>query len=84
MKVDPPFEFNENVRAVVLPDINFAPTPVATVTGWGALTEGGSSPSNLMKVDVPYVDDETCNRNYGGSVADSMVCYGEGGKDSCK
>ncbi len=48
--------------------------------GWGALTEGGSSPSNLYKVDVPYVDDETCNRQYGGSVAESMICYGEAGK----
>jgi trypsin len=84
MKVSPPFVFDEYVQAVVIPDVNFAPTAVATVTGWGALTEGGSSPTNLMKVDVPHVDDETCSTNYGGSTAPSMVCYGEGGKDSCQ
>ncbi|OXA49387.1 Trypsin-1 [Folsomia candida] len=59
--VSPPFEFNEYVQPVVIPDINFAPTAVATVAGWGSLSEGGPSASNLMKVDVPMVDEEESN-----------------------
>jgi secreted trypsin-like serine protease len=84
MKVEPPFVFNANVSAVILPDLDFDPTAVATVTGWGALSQGGPSPDVLMKVDVPYVDDATCNVAYSGSIADSMICYGEAGKDSCQ
>lgn len=66
---------------------SFTDTAVATVAGWGALTEGGSSPSVLMKVDVPYVEDAPCNASYATVnlvVTESMVCYGEGGKDSCQ
>ncbi|OXA42098.1 Embryonic protein UVS.2 [Folsomia candida] len=37
-----------------------------------------------MKVDVPHVDYETCNRNYSGAIPPScMPCYGEDGKDAC-
>jgi trypsin len=84
MKVSPPFEFNDVVGPVILPELNFAPTAVATVTGWGALSQGGPSPSVLMKVDVPYVDDIACNASYTGDIASTMICYGEGGKDSCQ
>ncbi|XP_021960189.1 prostasin [Folsomia candida] len=87
LKVSAPFNFTPEVQPVILPDLNFAPTAVATVAGWGALTEGGSSPSVLMKVDVPYVEDAPCNASYATVnlvVTESMVCYGEGGKDSCQ
>ncbi|OXA40890.1 CUB and peptidase domain-containing protein 1 [Folsomia candida] len=85
MRVSPPFEFNEYVQPVVIPNVNFAPTTLATVTGWGSISEGGGSPpnDNLMKVVVPFVDDVTCQRNHYGEIAPSMVCYGEAGKDSC-
>jgi trypsin len=84
MKVFPPFEFNQNISAVVLPKAGFEPTPVATVTGWGALTQGGASPDELYKVDVPYMNDANCDIAYSGGIADSMICYGEAGKDSCQ
>jgi trypsin len=84
MHVSTPFEFNQYVGPVDLPKAGFPPTPVATVTGWGALTQGGASPSELYKVDVPYVDDANCDNAYSGGIADSMICYGEAGKDSCQ
>jgi hypothetical protein len=37
-----------------------------------------------MKVDVPYLNDSLCNEAYNGGIAPSMMCYGEGGKDSCQ
>merc|ERR1719410_2067839 len=38
----------------------------------------------LMKVDVPVVTDGTCRLEYPFSIADSMICAGEYGKDSCQ
>jgi len=54
------------------------------------LTEGGNSPSVLMKVTVPHVAHAACNNSYMShptdpvEVADTMVCYGEAGRDSCQ
>jgi secreted trypsin-like serine protease len=85
MKVEPPFQFNQYVQPANVPNITFLPTERAIVAGWGALSEGGGSPVVLMKVDVPMVSDEQCRVAYGaGAVADSMICSGEGGKDSCQ
>ena len=37
-----------------------------------------------MKVDVPFVSDQTCKLEYPFSIAESMICAGERGKDSCQ
>lgn len=58
------------------------------VTGWGALTEGGSFPINLRKVTVPLVSTANCNdaNSYNGQITARMICAGfdAGGKDSCQ
>ena len=36
------------------------------------------------QVDVPIVSDGTCKLEYPFSIADSMICAGETGKDSCQ
>jgi trypsin len=59
----------------------------ATVSGWGALTEGGSSPDVLNKVVVPIVSRQVCNEAYnpnGYDITESMICAGVAGKDSCQ
>ncbi|KAF2885725.1 hypothetical protein ILUMI_20448 [Ignelater luminosus] len=60
---------------------------LARVTGWGALSSGGSSPNILQAVDVPKVDDVDCAAAYPfENISDRMNCYGysKGGKDSCQ
>lgn len=61
---------------------------MATVTGWGALAEGGSGSPILMGVTIPIVSNETCNepQSYNGSITDRMMCAGHraGGFDSCQ
>ncbi|XP_035707945.1 trypsin-1 [Folsomia candida] len=87
MRVDRPFEFNEFVGPAVIPQLNFVPTALATVAGWGMLSFPiGDLPDVLMKVEVPHVADAPCRTaNIGvGVVTESMVCYGVVGKDSCK
>ena len=48
------------------------------VTGWGTLTEGGSSPIDLHRVAVPLVDTGDCNdaNSYDGEILPSMICAG--------
>jgi secreted trypsin-like serine protease len=59
----------------------------STVTGWGALSSGGSFPIELREVTVPIVSNATCGSgSYYGSdfKAGSMICAGQTGKDSCQ
>merc|ERR1711936_645450 len=58
-----------------------------TVAGWGTLSEGGSQPASLMKVDVKVWANERCRRSYGssapGGITKHMLCAGDTNKDSC-
>lgn len=59
----------------------------SVITGWGALTEGGSSANQLQAVRVPVVSLEECRAAYGESaITEFMMCagYPEGGKDACQ
>ena len=80
---------NEHVAPIALPTPmeEYEAGTMCTVTGWGALSEGGSLGDTLQKVEVPIVSDADCRAAYGEEdVFDSMICAGldEGGKDSCQ
>jgi len=79
-----PLVFDDAVAAVPLPTPMQESSGECTVTGWGTLSSGGSTPDVLMKVNVPVVADSTCKLEYPFSIADSMICAGERGKDSCQ
>lgn len=57
---------------------------LATVTGWGANNEEGTTSRTLMEVRVPIIANNACNRSY-GNITEKMLCagYAEGGKDAC-
>lgn len=60
---------------------------IALVTGWGALEQGGPSPSQLQYVAVPIVEDGLCEVAVRGVIPQTMICAGryvEGGADSCQ
>jgi len=58
-----------------------------TVAGWGTLSEGGSQPDRLMKVDVKVWANERCRGSYGssapGGITKHMLCASDYKKDSC-
>ncbi len=58
----------------------------STVTGWGALEQGGAGPDVLQEVSVPVVSDQVCQNSYPGQITNNMFCAGfaQGGKDSCQ
>ncbi len=85
---DPSVDDGNRIKPVPLPDqgTQYTSGP-AVVSGWGTLESGGSSPDELMAVEVPIVGDDECNadyRPYGGIDPDTMICAGVKGKDSCQ
>lgn len=59
------------------------------ISGWGALSEIAGSTRQLQYVQVPIIDDYTCQAAYRGYnvITRNMICagvYRVGGKDACK
>ncbi|MEU1310120.1 serine protease [Streptomyces cinnamoneus] len=80
-------------RPINLPTLKTADTTAYnqgtfTVAGWGATSEGGPQSRVLLKAEVPYVDDATCEGAYGGSLTPGEeICAGfmdTGGVDTCQ
>ncbi|MCM2390786.1 S1 family peptidase [Streptomyces albipurpureus] len=57
-----------------------------TVAGWGAAREGGAQQRYLLKAQVPFVSDASCQRSYPSLVAREEICAGfpQGGTDTCQ
>ena len=59
-----------------------------TVSGWGKLTDGGSSPKVLHSVNVPGMGNDKCNlpEFYNNQILDVMLCAGQakGDVDACQ
>jgi secreted trypsin-like serine protease len=60
-----------------------------TIAGWGSASEGGAQQRYLLKAQVPFVSDATCNSAamYNGEViATDEICagYTAGGVDTCQ
>lgn len=58
-----------------------------TIAGWGATREGGGQSRYLLKAQVPFVSDSTCDSMYGGDViVAEEICagYTAGGVDTCQ
>jgi len=84
-----PFQINENVKTIALPESRQQTTGEIVVSGWGN-TQGGNDANILQKVQIPVVSDADCQSAYdaeGETIAESMLCaglLGVGGKDSCQ
>jgi len=89
LELETPATMTDTVATIGLPSNHeeYDAGTVCTVTGWGAVSEGGHLANKLQKVEVPVVSDEDCRSAYGQEdIADSMICAGldQGGKDSCQ
>ena len=80
-------EFNDNMKPVCLPtrSSNFRDGTMCTVTGFGAIREGGPQAQTLMKANVPIVNRQKCSQNY-GRISELKICagYDQGRIDSCQ
>ena len=80
------------IGLVCMPDISH-PLPFDNllkkcwITGWGALSSGGSSPNSLMEARVPLVSKGRCDIAHPGKIDNlTMLCAGldDGGVDTCQ
>jgi len=81
-----PVTFSSSVRPVCLPSdtTKTYAGELATVTGWGTLSSGGSQPDVLMEVDVTVTTNDFCKGVYGSDINDLHICAMDAGKDSCQ
>ncbi|XP_053930128.1 coagulation factor IX isoform X3 [Cuculus canorus] len=83
--------FNEYVIPICLPSPSLARLlseegTIGMVSGWGATHNRGSTLRFLMKVQLPIVNMETCQRSTDRLITDNMFCAGYGTEvaDACK
>ena len=91
LHLEQPVEFGARAVPACLPPVSFKGDFLngksLTVSGWGKLTEGGTSPNVLHSVVVPGWTNAACNQRqfYDNQIMDSMLCAGQanGGIDAC-
>ncbi|XP_051973334.1 transmembrane protease serine 2 isoform X2 [Xyrauchen texanus] len=90
MKLNSPLMISSNIRPVCLPNAGmyFSAPRQCYITGWGSLTNGGTTSETLQEVKIELIDSKTCNSPpvYNGQITDNMICAGKlaGGVDSCQ
>jgi len=83
-------EFNDYMKPVCLPrgNIKFEAGKMCTVTGFGAIREGGPQATTLMKANVPLIAMSECKKSYymtpTGEKLKVCAGYAEGRIDSCQ
>ncbi|XP_033213877.1 trypsin-1-like [Belonocnema kinseyi] len=90
LKLKTPLELDATRKPVSLfdQDEEAVEGSLSTITGWGALKEGGSTSRVLQTVNVPIVSKELCSKAYSsyGGLPDGQICaaHPKGGKDACQ
>merc|ERR1719422_2964349 len=85
LKLTSPITFSETISPICLPAITSEQYVgvLATVTGWGRLSSGGSSPNVLQEVDVTVLSNADCKNSY-SEISEVHICAADNGKDSCQ
>lgn len=89
LRLENDIKFTDYIRPVCLPPVNLPnppPNTPLTVAGWGA-TENGTSSDIKLKVEVPLLTNDVCNRKLGSdkAISSNQLCAGgEQGRDSCQ
>jgi len=91
LTLDKAIDLGDKAQAACLPKTELEVGAELTVSGWGTLSAGGSSPNVLHAVKVPYISNEACDEAYSYytsyNITSNMMCAGDvenGGIDSCQ
>uniref|UniRef100_A0A146KWK6 Phenoloxidase-activating factor 2 n=2 Tax=Lygus hesperus TaxID=30085 RepID=A0A146KWK6_LYGHE len=88
LTLESPVTFSKQIRAICLPTSGATYAgKIATVIGWGSLSESGPQPSILQEVNIPVWTNRECRGKYGpaapGGIVEHFLCAGEDRRDSC-
>jgi secreted trypsin-like serine protease len=90
LELTQPLSFTDRVQPIALAtaaDVAAGATAAgitATVTGWGSIRSGGSSPDALRGAAVPMVTLSQAQRVYRERLTDDQIAAGGNGRDSCQ
>ncbi|OCU00119.1 transmembrane protease serine 11B-like protein [Xenopus laevis] len=90
LKLFTPLNFTRTIRPVCLAEASdiFSDGSSCYITGWGALTEGGSVSQALQQAEVKIINSGLCSSSqmYENLIDQSMICagYTTGHIDSCQ
>ncbi|XP_017097733.2 trypsin alpha-like [Drosophila bipectinata] len=84
LRLESRLTLNASVRAIPLAYKVPRTADSARVSGWGAIGYQKPASSTLLAADVAIVDQDQCNRAYGGLIQNVMICASAPGKDSCQ
>nr|XP_032833166.1 suppressor of tumorigenicity 14 protein [Petromyzon marinus] len=88
LELEQPITFSDVVRPICLPAAThvFPVGKECWITGWGAITQGGSGSNVLQKAEVKLINQTVCNGLLDGSITARMLCAGflTGGIDACQ
>jgi len=87
LRLEKPLNFSSTIMPVCLP-FNYVSTSfegqMIMAGGWGTLSQGGSQPTILQKVELPFMSTTECKKYYGTSITDNMICTYKPGQDTCQ
>ncbi|XP_040182163.1 suppressor of tumorigenicity 14 protein [Rana temporaria] len=88
LELDSPITFTDFIQPICIPESTHV-FPVGKsiwVTGWGALSEGGTGAAVLQKAEIRIINQTECNKLLDGQLTPRMICAGylSGGIDACQ
>ncbi|XP_025911261.1 coagulation factor VII [Apteryx rowi] len=91
LRLETPVNLTDYVVPICLPEKHLAVYDLSsikfsTVSGWGRLIDGGATSAILMRVYLPRVKTQECEKETDLNITENMFCAGDlsGTKDSCK
>ncbi|KAH8325938.1 hypothetical protein KR067_010469, partial [Drosophila pandora] len=84
LRLESRLKLDASVRAIPLAASAPKTATSARVSGWGTIGYQKPQSSTLLATDVSIVDQEQCNRAYGGWIQNVMICASAPGKDACQ
>lgn len=86
LRLSEPVEYSAGIKPICLP-CQFTSTSFSgergTVTGWGVTAFGGRQSDVLEEVELPILTTRECQKFFGKSVTNNMICTLKTGRDSC-
>ncbi|KAF2900479.1 hypothetical protein ILUMI_05705 [Ignelater luminosus] len=87
LRLERDIEYTDFIRPICLPPENSSAPKEGTelaVSGWGATEDGSTKSAVKIKVSVPIISNETCNKTLHNIQSTQLCAGGVSGRDACQ